>query len=176
MRPASPPDARLVVLDLDGTLARLDVDWDGVRARLARLALRDDSAARPDRVSHLLARASVPTRAAMLEVLADAEERAAGRAPLNRALLDWLGAPAGARRGPRHGAAGGVTRDGVAAPVAAARAAALAPVAILTLNSERAAARVAERAGLAARLVGVVGRESAAAPKPDPAGLHALAA
>lgn len=70
---------RLIVLDLDGTLVRLDVDWPALRAELAALAGRP------------IARVHEALDDPRLEAaVTRAEIAGARRCEVNEALLDWL--------------------------------------------------------------------------------------
>jgi phosphoglycolate phosphatase-like HAD superfamily hydrolase len=139
----------LIVLDLDGTLVWLDVDWDRVRAEVSReLASRNLRA--PAGVLAALrdldARREHAAGAACRQIVTAAELRGARSAPVNRALLRWLCEHAPTAR-----------------------------LAVLTLNDRRAALEAIERLGLRSRLddLDVIGRDDAP-PKPAPDGLLAL--
>lgn len=146
-----PPE--LVVLDLDGTLARLDVDWVSLRA-IARAWARAAgvAVARPGVLSTIdaLRAAGQPLAAAAasrLDALVALHEReAAARCPLNAALLEWL-----RKRQPQAG------------------------LAVLTLNGRAAARTALARAGLAGRVAVIVARGEAPA-KPAAHGLWRILA
>ncbi len=140
--------AKLVVLDLDGTLARLDVDWASLHA-IARAWARAAgvAVARPGVLSTIeaLRAAGQPPAAAAaswLDALVALHEReAAARCPLNAALLEWL-----REQQPQAG------------------------LAVLTLNGRAAARTALARAGLAGRVAVIVARGEAPA-KPAAHGL-----
>lgn len=137
---------RLVVLDLDGTLIRLAVDWGALRARLVALAREHGLRFEGVGVLGLLAaaRSSGPPACAeeMERVARAAEVAGAERGPGNEALRAWL--------------------DSLPADTA---------LAVLSLNSRDAAERALERLGLRGRVGPVVGREDVTRHKPDPEGL-----
>lgn len=140
--------AKLVVLDLDGTLARLDVDWVSLRA-VARAWARAAgvAVARPGVLSTITAlraagKPSAVAAASRLDALVGLHEReAAARCPLNAALLEWL-----CEQQPQ------------------------ASLAVLTLNGRAAARTALARAGLAGRVAVIVARGEAPA-KPAAHGL-----
>lgn len=139
----------LVVLDLDGTLVRLGVSWDRVRAEIGREL--SERGLRPAggvlaTLGYLDGLGETAAARACRAIVADAELQAAERAPVNRALLRWLElVVTGARLG------------------------------VLTLNDRAAALRAVGRLPLGARLDpdDVLGRDEAA-PKPNPEGLQRL--
>jgi phosphoglycolate phosphatase len=143
---------RLVVLDLDGTVCRLDVDWGALRARLAAIAARAGILPAGHHCGVLAIveaahRSGHAFVARELEwTLGAAELAGAGRCEVNEALLEWLG-----------------------------REAAAAELSVLSLNSPAAVERALARAGLGRRMGWVVGRGDAR-PKPDPQGLELLLA
>ncbi|MCL6441295.1 MAG: HAD-IA family hydrolase [Thermoleophilum sp.] len=143
-----PDGTELVVLDLDGTLARLDVDWAQLRKLANERGRALLGAAAPVGVlATLRALAARGHRAAACEleaVVAQRERAAAARCALNAALCAWL-----------------------------EREAAGLPLAVLTLNDAAAARTALARAGLEDRVVAVVGRGDAPS-KPDPTGLFAI--
>lgn len=152
MRPTAPAPStpELVVLDLDGTLVRLDVDWQDIREQIARTvaACAPSAAGRVSPGVHATLTALGEHRAwealqACEQLVAEAERRAAAEAPVNRALLRWLFTSAPTAR-----------------------------VAILTLNDRGAALAATAGLGLDDRLdpLDVLGRGDAPA-KPDPRGL-----
>ena len=148
--PSSPAAVDLVVLDLDGTIVDLDVDWGHVRDELARIAREAGISPSGPGVAALLESVSLPryapVRAQMDGFITESELAGAG-GPRNAALLEWL-ADLG---------------DAV-------------PVAVLSLNSNRAVARALERIGLDERVGVAFGREDVQHGKPDPQGLLELCA
>jgi phosphoglycolate phosphatase len=141
-----PPDADLIVLDLDGTLVDLPVDWDALRSELhAELEARG-VVTRARGVFGILEELQRTGETAAFVACSDrvgaAEEQAAPRGPVNAALVAWL-------------------------PAAT-------PVAILSLNSNRAVQAALRGVELPGPIAQVVGREDAPVPKPDPAGLHRI--
>jgi phosphoglycolate phosphatase-like HAD superfamily hydrolase len=145
----SAPPPEVVVLDLDNTLVKLDVDWSGLRERLARIAQAAGFETGDPGIRPLLDGARVPgmevLRGEMEQVLTEVEV-AGARGPRNEALVAWL--------------------DGLADGTA---------VSILSLNSTRAVRRALDANGLAERVAHVVGREDVQRGKPDPEGMLALA-
>jgi phosphoglycolate phosphatase len=141
--------AAVVVLDLDNTLVRLEVDWAGLRKRLARLAQAAGVEVSEPGIRALMDGARLPgmetLRGEMEQVLTDAEVAGAA-GPRNEALVAWL--------------------DRLAEGT---------PVSILSLNSRAAVLRALEANDLAERIAHVVGREDVERGKPDPEGLLALA-
>ncbi|MBX5470811.1 MAG: HAD family hydrolase [Thermoleophilaceae bacterium] len=139
----------LVVLDLDGTLVELELDWGAVRSALRARAATAGIAVRDARVQPLLARAraQAPRVAEQLEAwLGDLEAAAARRCRVNRALLAWLAERPDA------------------------------PLAICTSSGRACVGPALAAAGLAERVVAVVAREDVRAWKPNPEGLLALLA
>lgn len=139
----------LVVLDLDGTLVQLDVDWVRVKRRLVKIAVAYQVSLADDRLSALLSEArrlgQGPAAVAMEEALAAAEAAGVAYSPVNTALLSWL--------------------ESLPPTV---------PVALLSLNSRETLRLVRERLGLVQRVGALVGREDVTRPKPDPEGLLTL--
>lgn len=137
------PDADLVVLDLDGTLVDLDVDWGALRGELHAELERHGVVTREQGVFGILEELQRLGETAAFVACSDrvraAEEEAAPAGPVNRALLEWL--PPGM------------------------------PIGILSLNSNRAVHAALRGLELPGPVVAVTGREDVAAPKPDPAGL-----
>ncbi|MCU0309245.1 MAG: HAD family hydrolase, partial [Thermoleophilia bacterium] len=78
----------LVVMDLDGTLVRLAVDWDALRARLRPLAHAAGIEAGGVGTMSAAARrrAGDPAVAALLAALGEAEERGARAAEVDAAV------------------------------------------------------------------------------------------
>jgi phosphoglycolate phosphatase-like HAD superfamily hydrolase len=139
----------VVVLDLDNTLVKLDVDWGGLRERLARMLQAAGVEVADPGIRALMDGGRLPgmetLRAEMEQVLADAEMAGAG-GPRNVALVEWL-----------------------------ERLHAGTPVSILSLNSRAAVLAALEGHGLGARVTHVVGREDVLRGKPDPEGMRILA-
>jgi phosphoglycolate phosphatase len=140
----------LVVIDLDGTLCRLDVMWEDVKRELVLIASMhglDTSGHR--RVLPLLH--SARTRGALDAVremetfLELAEVEGAATCLVNQRLVAWL--------------------EELPASV---------PVGVLSLNSARSVEHALERAELEWRVSDVVARENVDRPKPDPQGLEIL--
>jgi phosphoglycolate phosphatase len=142
-----PPE--VVVLDLDNTLVKLEVDWAALQKRLAALARAAGVETRGGGIRALMDGALLPgmeqLRADMEQVLTEAEVAGAA-GPRNEALIEWL------------------DRDVAATPVS-----------ILSLNSRRAVLRALMWHGLAERVAHVVGREDVLRGKPDPEGMRILA-
>lgn len=144
-----PSAAEVVVLDLDNTLVKLEVDWAGLRRRLAALARAAGVETQDPGIRALMDGARLPgmeqLRADMEgEVRAAELEGASG--PRNEALIEWL-----ETRDPRP------------------------PVSILSLNSRDAVRRSLELHGLSRWIAHVVGREDVVRGKPDPEGMRVLA-
>src|SRR3954452_24072378 len=99
MAPDHRPD--LVVLDLDGTLVDLRVDWGALRKELrAELARRRVETEKDDvfgMLRELRDRGEQAAFVACSDIVMAAEAAEAPRAPVNRVLLDWLpdGVPIG---------------------------------------------------------------------------------
>jgi phosphoglycolate phosphatase len=142
-------EAEVVVLDLDKTLVRLDVDWEALRQRLARLAQAAGVEVGDPGIRPLMDGARLPgmetLRAEMEQVLTEAEV-AGATGPVNRALVAWL--------------------DRLAPQTA---------VSVLSLNSRAAVERALELHGLDGRVQHIVGREDVDRGKPDPEGMRLLA-
>lgn len=141
----------VVVLDLDGTVALLDVPWEDVKRSLVGIAAGygiDTSGHR--RVLSLLAAARLSGRAgAVAELEAELERReleGARRCLVNGDLVEWVWSLPRAT-----------------------------PVAVLSLNAPSAVAVALERAGLAGRVSRVLARGQVRA-KPDPEGLELMLA
>jgi phosphoglycolate phosphatase len=136
----------VVVLDLDNTLVKLDVDWAALRRRLARLVQAAGVEVSDPGIKALMDGARLPgmetLRAEMEQVLTDAEV-AGATGPRNEALVQWLDAAT--------------------------------PVSVLSLNSRLAVARALELNGLSERVAYIVGREDVVRGKPDPEGMRVLA-
>lgn len=139
----------LVVLDIDGTVVRLPVDWAQMRARLRAVAAEHRLGLEVGGVLGTLTAVreldAPAARAEMEGIVADAERRAARHAPANAALREWvLALPPGTR------------------------------LAALSLNCRDAVDGALDRAGLAEAVGERIGREDVRRPKPDPEGLLEL--
>ena len=136
----------VVVVDLDNTLVKLEVDWNGLRRELAALASAAGIETRDPGIRPLMDGARLPgmetLRAEMEQVLTEAEVAGAS-GPRNEALVRWL-------------------PDEI-------------PVSVLSLNSRRAVEAALELHGLSERVEHVVGREDVLHGKPDPEGMRVLA-
>jgi phosphoglycolate phosphatase-like HAD superfamily hydrolase len=140
---------RVVVLDLDNTLVKLDVDWGAVKERLERLAEDAGADVEDEGIWPLMEAAQQPGREPLLadmERLVTEAELAGAGGPRNQALVDWLDANADGR-----------------------------PVSVLSLNSRRAVAQALDAHGLTERVAHIVGREDVRRVKPDPEGMLILA-
>jgi HAD superfamily hydrolase (TIGR01509 family) len=143
--------AGLIVLDLDGTLMRLDIDWPPLRAELRGIATRHDLELESERALDMLRE----VREAGAQEALDEMERAARsteldaveRAPANAALIELL---EGLDPSP--------------------------PLAVLSLQSTAAVRRAVELLGWSDRVAHALGRDDVTKAKPDPDGLEALAA
>jgi phosphoglycolate phosphatase-like HAD superfamily hydrolase len=139
----------VVVLDLDNTLVKLDVDWDALRRRLARMVQEAGVEVSDPGIRALMDGGRLPgmetLRAEMERVLAEAEVSGA-LGPRNAAVIAWLD-----------------------------RLHAATPVSVLSLNSRVAVMRALDRHGLTERVTHVVGREDVQRGKPDPEGMRILA-
>jgi phosphoglycolate phosphatase-like HAD superfamily hydrolase len=137
------PDADLYILDLDGTVVDLPVDWDALRGELHAELERRGVATRERGVFGILEElqrtGETATFVACSDIVREAEESVAPSGPVNAALLEWL--PDGA------------------------------PIGILSLNSNRAVHAALRDVDLPGPIVAMVGREDVLAPKPDPSGL-----
>jgi HAD superfamily hydrolase (TIGR01509 family) len=142
-------NAEVVVLDLDNTLVKLEVDWGGLRRELARLARAAGVETRDPGIRALMDGARLPgmetLRSQMEEVLTSAEV-AGAEGPRNEALVAWL--------------------DGREPPP---------QVSILSLNSRAAVHRALKANRLDHRVSFVVAREDVTHGKPDPEGMRLLA-
>jgi phosphoglycolate phosphatase len=139
----------VVVVDLDNTLCKLEVDWGEVKAELERLASDAGADVEDDGIWPLMEAAQQPGREPLLaemEQLVSEAELAGSGGPRNQALLDWLEREAGGR-----------------------------PVSVLSLNSRRAVSRALELHDIAGRVTHIVGREDVRRVKPDPEGMLILA-
>jgi phosphoglycolate phosphatase len=142
-------NADVVVVDLDNTLVKLEVDWDAVRERLAEVAERAEVLVERHGIWPLMEAARQPGREPLLaemERIVTEAELAGARGPRNQALVEWL----------ERNAAG-------------------TPLSVLSLNSRHAVQRALESHGLDGRVEHVVGREDVRRVKPDPQGMLVLA-
>jgi phosphoglycolate phosphatase len=139
----------VVVLDLDNTLVKLDVDWSALRRELAALARAAGVETRDPGIRALMDGALLPgmepLRAEMERVLTETEVAGAA-GPRNEALLAWL--------------------DALDPPP---------QVSVLSLNSRAAVERALKANRLEGRVAHVVGREDVTRGKPDPEGMRLLA-
>src|SRR3954452_6740280 len=114
--------AEVIVVDLDNTLCKLEVDWGAVKEGLERLGGAAGADVSDDGIWPLMEAAQQPGREPLLadmeRLVTEAELDGAG-GPRNQALVDWLDR----------------TADGK-------------PVSVLSLNSERAVARALDVHGL----------------------------
>lgn len=139
----------VVVVDLDNTLVKLEVDWGALRERLADVAERAEVLVERHGIWPLMEAARQPGREPLLaemERIVTETELAGARGPRNQALVDWL----------EENASG-------------------TPVSVLSLNSRHAVRRALETHDLAARVSHIVGREDVRQVKPDPEGMLVLA-
>ena len=83
----NPP--QLIILDLDGTLASLQVDWESLRNEIKDFY---PSNQHPDTESltQLIDEADPAKRNKIIDLVASYETKSAQEAPLNTALLQWL--------------------------------------------------------------------------------------
>ena len=139
----------VLVVDLDNTLVKLEVDWDAVKERLERLAAEAGADVADEGIWPLMEAAQQPGRdellAEMERVVTEAELGGA-HGPRNEALVAWLDREGGGR-----------------------------PVSVLSLNSQAAVRRALELNGLAERVAHVVARDDVRRVKPDPEGMLILA-
>jgi phosphoglycolate phosphatase len=137
----------VVVVDLDNTLCKLEVDWSEVKAGLERLAKAAGADVEDEGIWPLMEAAQQPGREPLLadmERLVTAAELAGAGGPRNQALVNWL------------------EQDGR-------------PVSVLSLNSEAAVKRALSSHGLDERVSHVVARDQVRRVKPDPEGMLLLA-
>jgi phosphoglycolate phosphatase len=139
----------VVVVDLDNTLCKLEVDWGEVEEGLKQLASDADVDVEELGIWPLMEAAqqpgSEPLLAEMEQFVTEAE-LAGARGPRNAALLEWL--------------------DANAAGI---------PLSVLSLNSRRAVERALDTHDLADRVTHVCGREDVRRVKPHPEGMLLLA-
>jgi phosphoglycolate phosphatase len=141
-------EPEVVVVDLDNTLCKLEVDWDAVKERLERLAAEAGADVEDDGIWPLMA-AQQPGREPLLaemERLVTDAELAGAHGPRNQALLDWLDSNAAGK-----------------------------PASVLSLNSRRAVMQMLDSHGLGDRFAHIVGREDVRRIKPNPEGMLILA-
>jgi phosphoglycolate phosphatase len=139
----------VVVVDLDNTLCKLEVDWGAVKERLEQLASAAGADVEDEGIWPLMEAAQQPGREPLLaemERFVTEAELAGACGPRNQALLDWLDSNASGT-----------------------------PLSVLSLNSRRAVTRALEAHGIAERFAHVVGREDVRRVKPDPQGMLILA-
>jgi phosphoglycolate phosphatase len=139
----------VVVVDLDNTLCKLQVDWDAVHSRLQRLAEAAGTTVEDKGIWPLMEAAQQPGRESLLadmEELVREAELAGARGPRNQALVEWLDEN---------------MRE--------------TPLSVLSLNSRDAVQLALESHGLRDRVAHIVGREDVRRIKPDPEGMLVLA-
>ena len=139
----------VVVVDLDNTLCKLDVDWGSVKEELERLAAAAGADVDGVGIWPLMEAAQQPGREELLadmeRLVTDAELAGARGCPRNEALVEWIAREAGGR------------------------------VSVLSINSRDAVKLALEDNGLAEHVIHVVGREDVRRIKPDPEGMLVLA-
>jgi phosphoglycolate phosphatase len=141
--------AKVVVVDLDNTLCKLEVDWGAVKERLEQMAEAAGADVEDEGIWPLMEAAQQPGREPLLaemEQFVTEAEIAGANGPRNQALVDWLGVNAAGR-----------------------------PVSVLSLNSRRAVTHALDAHRLWSRVAHVVGREDVRRVKPDPEGMLLLA-
>jgi phosphoglycolate phosphatase len=142
--------AEVVVVDLDNTLCKLEVDWGEVKAGLERLAAEAGADVEDEGIWPLMEAAQQPGREPLLgdmeRLVTGAELEGAAGCPHNAALVAWLEREAGDK-----------------------------PVSVLSLNSRRAVKRALEDNGLTDRVTHIAGRDDVRRVKPDPEGMLLLA-
>jgi phosphoglycolate phosphatase-like HAD superfamily hydrolase len=140
----------VVVVDLDNTLCKLEVDWREVKAGLERLAEQAGADVEDEGIWPLMEAAQQPGRepllAEMEKLVTEAELAGAAACPRNVALVEWLDR--------EH-------RDK--------------PVSVLSLNSKRAVERALAHNGLRERVMHITARDDVRRVKPDPEGMKLLA-
>jgi phosphoglycolate phosphatase len=140
-------DYEVVVVDLDNTLCKLEVDWSEVKAGLERLAEAAGADVQDEGIWPLMEAAQQPGREPLLadmERLVTSAEVEGANGPRNQALVDWL--------------------EQVEAPVS-----------VLSLNSQAAVQRALAFHGLDRRVTHIVARDDVRRVKPDPEGMLLLA-
>ena len=144
-----PDEARVVVVDLDNTLVKLEVDWGAVKERLEQRAAAAGADVEDEGIWPLMEAAQQPGRDALLAEMEDivtAAELEGAHGPVNAALLEWLDREAGDR-----------------------------PVSVLSLNSRAAVSRALEHHGLTERISHMACRDDVRRVKPHPEGMLLLA-
>lgn len=140
----------VVVLDLDNTVAKLDVDWDAVSHQLTEVARGGGIELSETGIHAVMEAARRPGMEAVhsrLEwLLTAAEVAGAAGCPRNEAMVRWVEALDPAT-----------------------------PVSVLSLNSRKAVLEALRIARLDGRVSHVVGREDVEHGKPDPDGMLELA-
>ncbi|HXI02497.1 MAG TPA: HAD-IA family hydrolase, partial [Candidatus Saccharimonadales bacterium] len=137
---------RLLVLDFDGVVTRLEVDWRAIKKEAARIC-RDDLGLQTDFSpvasgrEHVLREAGAGALARIDAFLAGSEMEGLGSARLSPEVADLLAA---------HPAL---------------------PLAIFSANSRRVLDAAIERFGLGGRVTAIAGREDVSRLKPHPEGL-----
>jgi phosphoglycolate phosphatase len=143
-------DAEVVVVDLDNTLCKLQVDWGDVKAQLERLAEEAGADVEDEGIWPLMEAAQQPGRepllAEMERLVSEAELAGAAGCPHNAALVEWLERETGDR-----------------------------PLSVLSLNSRRAVERALAENGLRERVTHIAARDDVQRVKPDPEGMLLLA-
>jgi len=137
----------VVVVDLDNTLCKLEVDWGEVKAGLERLAEAAGADVEDEGIWPLMEAAQQPGREPLLadmERLVTEAELAGAHGPRNQALVDWLDDDER-------------------------------PVSVLSLNSQAAVRRALSHHSLDRRVSHVVARDDVRRVKPDPQGMLLLA-
>jgi phosphoglycolate phosphatase len=141
---------QVVVVDLDNTLCKLQVDWAEVKAGLERLAEAAGADVEDEGIWPLMEAAQQPGREPLLaeleKLVTDAELAGAAACPRNVALVEWLEREHGDK-----------------------------PVSVLSLNSKRAVQRALEENGIAELVTHIVARDDVRRVKPDPEGMLLLA-
>ena len=140
----------VVVVDLDNTLCKLEVDWGEVKAGLERLAEQAGADVDDEGIWPLMEAAQQPGRVPLLaemeKLVTEAELAGAAACPRNVALVEWLDR--------EH-------RDK--------------PLSVLSLNSKRAVERALADNGLRERVMHIAARDDVRRIKPDPEGMLLLA-
>lgn len=144
-----PETLDLLILDLDGTLCRLDVSWEDVKRRLVTIAsIYGVETHGHRRVLGLIEAArrhgTLEAVRAMEQELEDAELAGAQTAAVNESLIEWLDMHPGAL-----------------------------PISVVSANCLHATMRALRRCGLDDRVTWVIGRGMARL-RPDPQALQIL--
>jgi HAD superfamily hydrolase (TIGR01549 family) len=140
---------RLLILDFDGVITRLDVDWRRLKHDLATLCRREygleNSFSPLSSGRHrILGEAGAEALSAVDALLADREMKALGTSDVSPDLLDLLSRNPGTR------------------------------LAVFSSNSRRVLEAAVDKFGLRDRVDAIVGREDVERAKPDPEGLHKI--